>query len=304
MNRLDMDMAALMRDASSRFPDVPPAELEGRLVDELVELGRLRMAHAEPAVAEAPPADDLFHGDLGLPEIHGSELSAATLGAGILHHGALLVRQLYDPAQLARLGALAAEYREGNHTKHTLLLDTPKALLEIIQIYQDCGLTDAVRGYLGEAPVLMAQRAKLRQHLVERKPYGGGLGWHQDVAFFGRKSYAVNCWAAVSRCGDRSPGLEVIPRRVEELIGWNPADGAAPVSYGRALTDEDIELICGESSVASPVLEPGDAILFDEMTFHRTARVQGEGEFHDQLVTISWFFRPSGIPEHRTPIAV
>ena len=59
-------------------------------------------SNAEGDLAKTSAADMFARCD-GLPEIHGTELSAETLASGILNHGALLVRGLFGAAQIQYL---------------------------------------------------------------------------------------------------------------------------------------------------------------------------------------------------------
>ncbi len=52
----------------------------------------------------------------------------------------------------------------------------------------------------------------------------------------------------------------------------------------------------------APVLEAGDALLFDEMTLHRTGVTGWKVPLRD--VAITWFFAPSRFPRDGTPIAM
>ena len=41
--------------------------------------------------------------------------------------------------------------------------------------------------------------------------------WHQDGAFMGDVR-ALNLWLSLSRCGDESPGLDIVPRRLDQMV--------------------------------------------------------------------------------------
>ena len=55
-----------------------------------------------------------------------------------------------------------------------------------------------------------------------------GRGWHQDGAFMGDVR-ALNVWLSLSRCGDEAPGMDVIPRRLEDIV---PTGTEGAVSTG------------------------------------------------------------------------
>ena len=272
------------------------------------ELVRLRVAEGQRLVealgggAITPcECEDVFEGCSGLPEIAGKDLTVIALASGLLYHGGLLVRGLYDTGQLRRLQAAADIDQAGDSKTAGNLGCSAHTLFELLDIYQESGLLDALRNYLGGSPLLFGERAKLRRHERERDKFAA-IPWHQDAAFFGRKSYAVNCWAAVSSCGEDNPGLSIIPCRNGELRGWDPADGHAPLDYGRSLSAAAFDELVREYPPVDCVLQPGDAVIFDEMTAHQTLARPWQRE--EQLVTISWFFRAAGFPEWGTPLAV
>ncbi len=174
-------------------------------------------------------------------------------------------------------------------------------LFELLDIYRECGLLRVVSDYLDGEPLMFGERAKLRHHRAERDKYAA-IPWHQDVNFFGKQSGAVNCWAAVTPCGRDNPGLDIIPWHPEERLGWDEADGLAPLDYGRGMPEGLLEEITARYPPVKVELEPGDAVLFDEMTVHQTALQRWERR--EQLVTISWFFRAAGFPDWGTPLLV
>ena len=276
-------------------------EVEAELVRLRLQAGKSLCEMASSENAGRPESEDVFAGCTGLPEIAASDLSGSTLAAGILHHGGLLVRGLYSPAHLDRLQEVAASQEEANRGNNLPLSCTPYTLFDLLEIYRECGLLAAVTDYLDGEPLLFADRAKLRHYRVENDAYAA-IPWHQDVNFFGPRSYGVNCWAAVTACGTGNPGLAIIPTNVERRIGWKEEDGIAPLSYAQSLPKGTFDDLIAEHPPAYPALEPGDALLFDEMTVHRTS--SKAWEMAEQIVTVSWFFRASGFPGWGTPLAL
>jgi hypothetical protein len=279
------------------------AHADGALEARLVALRRqagdaLRQAAGE---LQAPAWPDAFPGCTSLPEVSGAELDAASLGGALLHHGGLLVRGLYNEGQLQHLRQLAVQQEAADREDHSPLGTSPHTLFELLEAYRDSGLLAALSGYLDGQPLMFAERAKLRQHRAETHKFAA-IPWHQDASFFGRQSWAVNCWAAVTPCGEGNPGLGIIPRRTDRYHGWDPADGRAPLDYGNAMPDEELVRLCDGHPAVEVVLQPGDALLFDEMTVHRTN--SRPWRLEQQIVTISWFFRASGFPDWGTPLAV
>ncbi len=51
---------------------------------------------------------------------------------------------------------------------------------------------------------------------------------------------------------------------------------------------------------ARPAFAPGDALLFDHLTLHRTG--VGPGMSRDRYAIESWFFAPSTYPQAQVPL--
>jgi hypothetical protein len=293
-------MAAVTSLSQKNLRKISP-DIEAELVKLRLAAGEL-CCEAATAKTKCPPqAIDLFTDAEGLPEIALARLDGHTLAAGILHHGALIVRGLYKPSHLNRLYALAATEEEENLRSEAPLGCSAHTLFEMLEVYRDCGLLQAVKQYLDEEPVMFAERTKLRHHRAGRDNYAI-IPWHQDVNFFGQKSYAINCWAAVTSCGEDNPGLGFIPRRTEYRHGWKEENGIAPLDYGKAIPVETLGELTDKHPAVHPILQPGDAVLFDEMTVHKTA--VRSWKKREQIVTISWFFRASAFPDWGTPLAI
>jgi hypothetical protein len=279
----------------------PSAEIEAELVRLRIEAGRRAFEAAKNDSPVSSSVDDRFPEVRGLPEVTRETLDGDSLASGIVHHGALIVRGLYDAAQLRRLERAAEADETSGPGAGDGLGCSPHTLFELLEIYRETGLLEPLRAYLGEQPLLFGERVKLRRHQRERDRFAA-IPWHQDAAFFGRKCHAVNCWAAVSPCGEENPGLSIIPGRTESIHGWDPSQGHAPLDYGRSIPEEEFNQLVADHPPVACVLQPGDAVLFDEMTVHETLLRPWRRD--EQLVTISWFFPPAGFPAWGTPVAL
>lgn len=266
-------------------------------VRETEELGPDRMATPPPR----PQVEDLFEDAEGLPSIARSELNAKTLASGLLHHGALIVRELYDADQRKTLRECAELEEESGFEKGMMGRCSNHTLVELLKAYEACGLLAAVRDYLGDDLVMLKGRSEVRKkYSVPGKSFG--LPWHQDVNFFGAQSYAVNCWASVTGCGEDSPGLTMVPRRFDERVGWDEARGRAPLTYGLKTPKEVLEEAMEGHPQLNVILGPGDAIIFDEMALHRTGSTPWATDYN--ITTISWFFRSARFLEGRIPVGL
>lgn len=279
----------------------PSLLIEQELVELRILQGKSLREKRSGAARHRPVSPDLFTNVTGLPDIRSKNFSSSELAAAVLSHGGLVVRGLYSMEQVERLQSLAEQEEDSNRGGTGPLGCTPHSLFELLDIYKECGLLEAVTEYLDGEPLMFGERAKLRCHRAGRDK-NAAIPWHQDVNFFGRMSFGINCWAAVTHCGRDNPGLEIIPCRTEQRLGWEEANGIAPLNYGRDIPLEQFTELTRRYPPVNVVLEPGDAVFFDEMTLHKTALRRWQ--LREQIVTISWFFSASGFPDWGTPLAV
>ena len=250
---------------------------------------------ASPAAGAAPPI-----GDHGLPEVSIAELDAATLRAAIVADGSLLVRNalalehvrevtaMIDRTFEARdaYGPLAGRSKHRSRTSWwdplpldahaaaglgrtwvrdgggALLGDSPRAMFEILELYSGLGLHSVASEYLGERPVLSANKCTLR-----RVPLDATGGWHQDGAFLGDNIRALNLWLCLTPCGVDAPGLDLVPRRLDSII----ETGTGGAYFDWAVGADVVTEIVGERGTLRPQFDAGDLLLFDEMYLHSTA---------------------------------
>ena len=107
---------------------------------------------------------------------------------------------------------------------------------------------------------------------------------------------ALNLWLSLSRCGDEAPGLDLVPRRLEEIVVEH--DAMLDVELTRAKARE----AAGDVPIVRPMFEPGDALLFDEMFLHQTASDPSMSK--PRFAIESWFFGGSAFPPGYAPLAV
>jgi hypothetical protein len=274
-----------------------------------------------------PPAPDLFADTDGIPDIAAADLTADRLRAGIICHGALLVRGLVPPARVAHLiddidrtfvardasfdgapvdetapwyvpfepesgtaaiGPIRKWVREGGGV---LTVESPRSMFDVLDTFHAVGLTEPLTGYLGERPVLAAKKWTLR-----RVPLDTTADWHQDGAFLGQGVRAVNVWIALSHCGDTAPGLDIVAGRLHDLAPRG-TDGAW---FDWSVGDAVARGLAGNAPILRPIFEAGDAILFDDMNLHRTAVTPDMTS--ERYAIESWFFAPSHYPDAQIPV--
>ena len=194
----------------------------------------------EPA-ASSPPRGE----DSNCPEIAADELTPELLRAAVLEGGCLLVRGLM-PEQEAREMADGIEQafsdridlRENGGKAGggfyeelvpespyeltvrdwieegggVLAVDSPKLFVDMVDAFDRAGLRDVIAGYLGESPLISANKCTLRK----ATPDVTGA-WHQDGRFMGDVR-AMNVWLSLSDCGEDAPGMDLVPTRLDDYV--------------------------------------------------------------------------------------
>lgn len=300
--------------------------------DHLVERRLVALRHEAfselpktPGRADWPPSyEDPFPARQGVPAVDATSLCGDLLGGAITNHGCLHVRGLLEAASVHRLrddiqrtfdareevsrgapvesaapwyvpfepGLAKAQRFAGD--KFVRTVDAPGTLWEIVELFDQQGVTRAVTEYFLERPAMIANKWILR-----RSPSGVvGSDFHQDGAFLGEGIRTVDCWVALSRCGPGTgrPAVELIPKRFDGVLP--SGDGA---SFPWALSEASLDGVLTEVPLACPVFEEGDALFFDEVLPHRTT--QGP-ELATRYAIESWFVAPSSYPAKHLPIVL
>lgn len=295
------DVLAQLDTLVEQHRRAPSAELAEQLLSlRLAAVSALDGVTTSPA----PIPDDPFPDVDGLPEVDAADLDVHTLAGALGHHGALLVRKVLDAEQIDLLRAdldrliraaggddAADAVYGGSGNQQTT--ESPEALAHQIDAFHDAGLVDTISGYLGGRPIAITDRVRLR------RTHRGGLPWHQDAAFYGGTFRAVNAWVALTPCGVDRDGLVVVPRHTDEIVGFGGEhEGFA---YGaKTFTPKIIARLSAGRAPVAPVFAAGDALLFDEMTVHRTKVVRDA--VAPREAAIIWFFAPDRVPERDHPL--
>ena len=117
-----------------------------------------------------------------------------------------------------------------------LTADSPCATAEVADVFKSYSLPTFAEEYLGQPPILALDKWTLRRGRAQE-----GIEWHQDGAFLGSGVRAVNIWLALSECGEDAPSLDVIPRRLDEIV----PTGANGASYGWSVDDDTATRLAG-----------------------------------------------------------
>ena len=281
-----------------------------------------RRASKVPATGVVwPPQTDRELDDTdGIPDIPAAELDRDALVAAVRGHGVLIVRGLFSEAVCADLRAMvdstmaafeldrqrvdpawntpltdvngqvlgATHFRSFNHGAAGLsAADSPRSAAYVIRAFQEVGLPELVGAYLGERPVLSLEKWTLR-----RVPPDTGSSWHQDGAFLGAEKHTINMWVALSDCGERASGLDILARRLDHIV----PTGTPGAFFDWDVAPDVVERERGSDPIVSPVFQAGDAVFFDQYLLHKTGTQPGFTE--DRYALESWFFTPSSFPSH------
>lgn len=285
------------------------------------------VATAHPAVrfesVAARPASST-----AVPFVDAADLDAHALRTHVSTHGCLGVRGLVDPARVASLvasvdraidaydtGAAGASREQTSpwYRKFTppatgyrmparnfmrasggvWTVDSPHMLVELCALLHETGIVDVVTEFLGERPALSANKCNLR-----RVEPSADSNWHQDGAFLGRNIRSVNLWLSLSQCGDDAPSLDVVPRRLDDVV----ETGTSGAIFDWSVAHSTAEVVAGDAGVQRLRFAPGDALLFDHLFLHRTGVDASMTAPRYALET--WMFAPSVYPEGQIPLTL
>jgi hypothetical protein len=279
-------------------------------------------------VGPGPGLDDLVAdpGDPGpLEAIDRDQLSTAAVRAGLARHGCLHVQGMFDAEVVAELvagidraieafdaglaGAPPADTTpwyspfvpdpphqvvgRANWVRASggvLTADSPRMLFRICELLRSSGVGDLVGEYFGERPALSVTKNTLR-----RVSPDADTNWHQDGAFLGADVRSLNMWVALTDCGDDAPGLDIVPRRLDEVLASGSGGATFDWSVGH-------EAAAGSSSVGvvRPRFRAGDVLFFDHLFLHRTA--VEPTMTRDRYAIECWLFAPSAYPGGEIPL--
>ncbi len=318
----ELVMAGRLVDAVDLLASANHSDPDPAIALRLIELRRdaARDYAAGPGRSPWPPAyEDPWPELVGaLPELAAADVDVDRLGGAVAHHGALIVRGLFDAARVARSIEIvhrvqaardrrvdglprtdedASWYRPVETGKKmqealrdmvagqggTWLGDSPVGSAAVLDELTETGVVELITSHLGERPFFSLQKSTLRRSAPVLKL----VAWHQDGSFLDPDVRTMNTWVALSPCGGSypSPGLEVVPRRLPDVL---PVDGElTPHSVAPSLVAE----VAADTPTICPEFAPGDALLFDERFLHRTHLSAEMTE--DRYALECWFFAPS-----------
>lgn len=302
----------------------PATERQLLQLRHLAGIKLLDAPEANPQFAE-PETDALPGGD-PLPEFSGAgSITPGLLRAAILRDGCALVRGLFPrdkSLHLAEQIDRAFSWRERRadkgkagyyeeflpherfgpiggrhwimHGGGLLAIDSPALHFEMSEMFAAAGLPALVSGYLGEPALTSLHKTTLRK----ATPDVAGA-WHQDGKFMGSVR-SINLWVSLSRCGDESPGLDIVPKRLDHLAVTQTDEAMLDYVVSERVAAETAQQL--GVPIIRPIFEPGDALFFDELFLHKTGSDPSMPK--PRYAIEHWFFGGAAFPSDYAPAAV
>jgi hypothetical protein len=180
--------------------------------------------------------------------------------------------------------------REG---EGVLAVDSPPAMFDVLETFEEAGIRTLVNEYFGEAPTILSTKLTLRR--VEALELYD-TDYHQDGAFLGGDVRTLDVWVTLSDCGVDAPGMDIVAKRFEGVIATQREGAEFDWTIPAATVDE-----IAPGLVHRPVFAAGDAMIFDHLLVHRTAR---DAAMRSNRYAIeAWFSTTSKYPASAIPIA-
>jgi len=320
----DVELEAEISRLTERAREQAGLEDERELIRLRNEVGIRRLRGASGVASFADAAAALPAGDR-LPEFTRDQVTPELLRSAIMRDGCMLVRGLVPRAdaewfaqQIGRTFAERDRHDAGEphdarlYEEFTpdprygeelarpwikagggvLAVDSPLLNFKMMELFAQARLPELVGGYLGEAPLITAQKTTLRT----AEPSVPGA-WHQDGKFMGPVR-ALNLWLSLSHCGDDAPGLDIVPKRIDEFVTTQTDEALLDYAISQRMAED----AAGATGILRPIFAPGDALLFDDVFLHKTG---SDPDMPKPRYAIeNWFFGGSGFPQEYAPIAV
>lgn len=315
---------SLLNAANQRQPD---SRFERQLL-RIRHEGFFSLTFPTPDGNWPPTVDDPLDGGPGIPEVDASDMSVKTARSAVFGRGSLIIRNLLTPEQVNRLtrgishaftsfdalqGHADGDEWFSRFSPHeglddldgdrpfvrggggVLATESPRAFSILMDVFDKAGVFRMVTEFLGERPALSVRKTTLRD---VPPTVDSDNGWHQDGAFLGRGIRALNVWVALSDCGEDSPSMDMVPRRLTEIL----PTGTEGAMFSWSVSPKVVESVLLHQPATHLTFRAGDAIIFDEMNLHRTSTLPGMTK--NRMAIEAWFFAPSCYPLEQLPLLV
>ncbi len=225
------------------------------------------------------------------PIFDADTITGAELLENIQRHGAVLIRGGLDKAEIAAMLARAeqAYTRWSGRYARGELNAVERTAFEVGHVSPDDLRQEtesfAVVAFFVRSPLsrLLAtlwdgNLLFLSDNCVPRRQLSGGgeasrpVPFHQDASFLGNAGLVLNFWIPLVACGRDAPGLEVVMEHPQGSIDRDSAvnQPSLPDYSGIDIPDEEVMRRFGADKLWHPEMEPGDVLVFSNLTVHRT----------------------------------
>ena len=144
-------------------------------------------------------------------------------------------------------------------------------------------------------------------HVRRIKP-GTGVPFHQDSSVMKLHSTRIlNCWFPLDKAGGDSPTLEVVPIGLKELLPMGDGTGDGLYSHLQ-ISENTLDATNKLSQSWMPTMMPGDVLLLDSYTVHRTHQTAemttSRRDFELRFASRQSIESRTDIPQQRLEIAL
>jgi hypothetical protein len=236
------------------------------------------------------------------PIFDADSISGAELLENIHRHGAVLLRGGLDKTEIAAMLARAERAYTGWGGRYARgeLNAVERTAFEVGHVSPDDlrrdGESFAVVAFFVRSPLarLLAtlwdgNLLFLSDNCVPRRQLSGGgeasrpVPFHQDASFLGNAGLVLNFWIPLVACGRDAPGLEVVLEHPPGIIDRD-SDIHEPslADYsGIDLAEDAVMRRFSADKLWHPEMQPGDVLVFSNLTVHRT--YMHAGMTHDRI---------------------
>ena len=140
-------------------------------------------------------------------------------------------------------------------------------LFDVFSLVGESPLVPCLDSALGGEPFIPFQYCLVRRvfatQIREAAPF------HQDISPIG-PDVPISCWVPLSECGADAPGLEFVARAMSDRLARTKAN-----SHHGSEIDEEVVVSDFGRHLWHPELRPGDVIVFNNLTIHRSFLIEG-----------------------------
>jgi hypothetical protein len=205
--------------------------------------------------SDALPSDVLASDSTGL--------AARILAA----HGCVLVRRLFDPRAL-KIMKRTADQRLRTYGVRALKAAKVCEPGSVVTPQAHDFLVGMLTPFFHGPPTLRWDHSFLRR--VEPRSAATRVPFHQDLNAFGLM--LANVWTPLVDCGIDAPGLQVVARRICEIV---PTMATSNYYQDLEIAESKVRQIFGADALWAPAMACGDVLVLLGTTIHRTYLNQG-----------------------------